>query len=478
MDPSEEVDMMTKIVAPALLLSAVGISGNAACQELSSPVAAYGPELFGIFLDNRAYWDLMGAVQVTQSQRTTLEQRIADDARRIHEDLGAGWVRLQIRVDWLFGDDEAANCELSGQIRSERLAHLEQVADGLQGRGIRVMGTILGSRYGNRYYGPRGVAPECAPDPEGLQAEGRMPADIGLWVAEAREVVSGLGPHVDAWQIAEEPNVMYVDDFVVESADLPSWINHYAALVCATSGMIRETDPTASVVLGGIHLPVSAEGLVCSAQGGVGEVNIPTNFAGYTGRLLDTLQGCGLDAQGRRPIDVIGVNGYRVGVGPEHRAPYTPVDWDCREPSTCTYGRELDLIRDAAEARPYWRGLPMWITYLAHPGYQGGNSELGYVSEDEQADNLERFAALLSERPWVQRFFWTNLRDYCPIDFRNAPFGVFESMYGLMGCDDPPVASCEAPTGAEPTRIKPAYCRFAALRGLQPAGCPVLSPAP
>jgi hypothetical protein len=201
---------------------------------------------------------------------------------------------------------------------------------------------------------------------------------LDTWIDEWRDYVANTvrrygreRGQIKYWEVWNEPNIRrYGYDNGLRS------VGDLVRLLQVTRAAIKEADPEATIVLGGIANIWS-------------ELPTPQDYdvAAYL-RLLHDAGGWGL-------FDILALHPYR---------PAPPEEAARRRDTTQDFEAEMRVV-DAllAEFGP----KPIWFTEVAWSSYAGFYG----VSETDQAALLVRMYLLALAHPSVQRVFWYNLRD-------------------------------------------------------------------
>jgi hypothetical protein len=272
-----------------------------------------------------------------------------------------GWVREEIQ--WGLLDPNR-----SGEYLAGRWELLDTVIEEQTARGINIIGLLN-------------------------DAPGAAPPDTAGFVRFARDAVRRY-PQIQYWEIWNEPaNPLYWNQPREQA------IVSYTALLKAVSQAIREVNPQAQIISGGI---------------------VPTN--------ADFLRGIHANG-GWGAFDIVGIHPYVD--------PYTP------EAGQIGSGGDLSKIRmlvDAFGTKPIWATEFGWSTGHASRLAGGGSP----ATPEEQANYLVRGATLL-RAAGVERIIWYKLKDENE-DGTNQ-YGLFEHASGRTDFSQP----------------KPAFAAFATL---------------
>lgn len=282
--------------------------------------------------------------------RDLSDDELAADLDRMVE-LGATWVRIDL--DWSVIEPDPG--ELTW-------ASTDRVVVAAAARGIEVLGLLA--------YTPEWARPADSSD----KHPPTDPADFARFAAAAVEHYRGV---ISTWEVWNEPNVA---DFWEPAADPAA----YAGLLVAATTAIREADPQAVVITGGLA-PASDDS---------GELSPET----FLRRMYETLP-TGL-------IDAVAIHPYSFPALPSDDR----FDWNlfARLPGI------RDLVQ-TAEGRP----LPVWPTEFGAP----------YDADEpsRQADILEDGVLCANRWPWLGPLFIYALRD-----LRDPPQ---DRRFGLLAAD-------------------------------------------
>lgn len=195
------------------------------------------------------------------------------------------------------------------------------------------------------------------------------------WEEYVRAVVTRYAGRVEAWEIWNEPN--HDAFFSSENSD-------YVYLVQAAAIAIRESDPDAHIVLGGL--------------------------AGVDTAFLDDV----LPHISAELIDVVAVHPYRVVGDNFAYAPEKTVD------GLNTLATDMTALRAALERNGY-ENKAVWLTEFGYPTHSNG------VTEKKQARLLARAFTIAFSSPHVKRIFWYSLVDAGADDEQEDRFGLLTS---------------------------------------------------
>jgi hypothetical protein len=308
-------------------------------------------------------------------------------------DAGVRWVRAN--VSWSGGEPDA-----KGVVNQGYLADVDYAVSRARAAGIQVLMPIAD-----------GVPYWASADPGRHQdGSGRYwnkywrPGNFADYADFVRVMVQRYAPQgVHAFELWNEPNT---------SRFWPSGPNptEYRALLAAAYPAVKEVDPTATVLLGGLS----------------------KNDYDYLQRLYGT---------GARPyFDAVAVHPYTGSVDP---------DW-CWDQAGTTK-RAVDAFCGIEEVRRTMEAngdaaKQLWLTEL---GWSTTTSAYG-VSEATQADYLTKAFTRLQNYPYVQVAFWYNFRNTWWL--ADTP-GDYEANHGLLRTDfspKPALAALRTYTGGSP----------------------------
>jgi polysaccharide biosynthesis protein PslG len=257
----------------------------------------------------------------------------------------------------------------------------DAAVEALSSRNIAVLGVLGGPVPGWSVGEPGG------PD-------SRRPPDVGAFAQFAGAAAARYAGRVAAWQIWNEPdNPLYWSPTPDPAA--------YAALLQAASSAIRNADPAARILSGGLVSPDPARGF------------------------LEALHAAGA----WEAFDIVAVNPYADPWGPEEG-----------QIGAMGVGAVKALV-DRLGPKPIWATEFGWSSGPADRTREAGAS----VDEATQADYLVRSAALV-RAAGAERVFWYSLKDSDPAN----------NLYGLVGFG-------AGPTDFAPERHKPALAALRAL---------------
>ena len=194
------------------------------------------------------------------------------------------------------------------------------------------------------------------------------------------------------------------DDFGVRYWQIGNEENHptkpypfaYLRLFRACVEGIREADPDAKIVMGGLW------GRFC---GGYDDPHSPRNY-------LDWLFE---DDFFRDNVDVIAIHPYRRPATPDNA-----VRDQFEREQFCTLEKELRSLKDFVDARSP-RDLPIWITEI------GWHTDEDYQGEFRAAKCMTRSFNIMLDLPFVKRVYWFNLMHSTEEHFRHFEFHLFRS---------------------------------------------------
>jgi hypothetical protein len=288
-------------------------------------------------------------------------------------DLGFGWAKQYVNWETV----EPA----PGQYR---WVDPDNIVNALGGYGLRILMRIHGTPPWAR---PAGTTLSYPPD------------DVADFAGFMRTLATRYKGQVAAYEIWNEPNLNYEWGYLAPD---PAG---YTALLKAAYGAVKEVDPDALVVSGGL------------ATTGDGS---PTALGD-----LAFLQGM-YDAGARGYFDALGSHPYAFGHDPDYVDP-----WGLSL-SRVARQREVMVANGDAET-------PIWITeagWILHSSWNLGEHQTSAVNEAQQAEYLVRaYQKTRAEWPWVRAFFLFNL------DFSNVPwYPVAEPMrwYAILNPDRTP----------------------------------------
>jgi hypothetical protein len=288
------------------------------------------------------------------------------------KDTDTAWVRLNL--NWADLEPE------EGRLDQDQLADVDYAVGKVRAAGIKVLAPIAD-----------GVPWWASADPNKFDNGGRYnkfwkPRDFGDYASFARRMVARYAPKgVHAYEVWNEPNYRHFWPSGPSASD-------YTSMLRAAYPAIKDADPGATVVMGGL--------------------------SGNDYRFLRALYNAGA-----RPFfDAASVH------------PYSNVDpsvcWN--DPNTGTRSDDafcgIESVRDIMVAKGD-AASPLWLTEF---GWSTAANAANGVTEAEQADWLRKAFNRLDNYGWVGPAFWYNLRNnYWS---QNDPDDI-EANYGLVRVD-------------------------------------------
>lgn len=235
-----------------------------------------------------------------------------------------------------------------------------------------------------------------------FSCQGYIFGDLEAWREHVEELVTTLGERVDAYEVCNEPNLGWMWE------GQPPDPARYVEMLCVAYEQIKEHDPEATVVSGGLAPTGRIQG-TCKGQSG--EVWNGNNCKAmderiYLSEMLEHGAGSCMDAFGFHP--------YGFAYPPE------------TDPNDVENGfsfRAAEVMQENLEAHglghvPVWATEFNWIRdpsedgrFFCHsqPDYEGLFGWMD-VREDQQADYLVRAFRYADENwPWMQGMFVWNL---------------------------------------------------------------------
>ena len=270
-------------------------------------------------------------------------------------DLGAAWVRLEFH--WHEGEPR------QGGYDPQTLKNWDRAVDTAQAAGAQIVAMVHRS-------------PQWA---SGSTSTYAPPRDPDTYADFMRFLAARYSGSVAAWEIWNEPNT---------SRFWPSGPNaaEYVSLLRAGFGGVREADPGALVVFGGLS-----------------QNDYQFVEAAY-------------DAGAKNWFDVMSVHPYPGPHPPEHSH-----SWGGRiSPNAFTGYREV-----RASMLAQGDDKPIWLTEF---GWSTTTTDPWGVTPAEQADYLRRAYCVLEQDPYVEVAAWYNLRN----NHWNADADEWESQLGLV----------------------------------------------
>lgn len=301
---------------------------------------------------------------------TELNRRLDD-----MKSLGIGWIRLD--VDW-------NNIQPDGPTKYH-WENLDRVVAAANARGLKLLPIIT--------YSPSWARSSACPG-----AHECNPADPNRYAAFAAATVARYAPQgIHQWEIWNEPN------------DHGFWgttpnAGAYTSLLRAAYPAIKRTDPSATVITGGLASTDTDNG------------NIPQ---------LDFV--AGMYAAGAKPyFDAIGYHPYSFPVPPAYTATWNA--WSKMALNTYSIRSVMTAQGDAAKQ--------IWITeYGAPTNGPGGGSSLSNYNLEGNADHVDEayqaalataFVQATNASPWAGPAFW-----YSYLDGGTSP-ETNENFFGLI----------------------------------------------
>ncbi len=314
------------------------------------------------------------------------------------EDSGAGWVRMQLDWNWLDADP--------GLIRM-----YDDAVDTARAAGTRVL--LIASQ-----------TPSWASGSAKAEAPPLDPGTYGDWL---RTMVAHFKGRVDAYEIWNEPDTLNFWPSGPDAAD-------YVALLKAGHAAVKDVDPSAEVVFGGL--------------------------VGGNREYLEEAYAAEPDLG--RWFDVMAVHPYVAHGGAPDVVKRGP-DGHIERGSFASYRELHDVLVEHGDDKP------MWITEFGYATttqaqYWGG------VDEQTQADYLRRAYEFLEQDPYVEILYWYNLRN----NFWAPEADTWEDQLGLVRANFAPKPAYAAFRDyVPPSELQPPPAEVA-----EPAPPPAASPAP
>jgi hypothetical protein len=290
-------------------------------------------------------------------------EKIESSARLIQE-AGAGFVRMDFSWDDLEHEEGKFNFD-----------HQDSIVKTLTDHDLRVLGVLL---YNAHWENPQW---NSAPDPE-------------KYVRYVRQVVRHYKDRVKYWEIWNEPD--HKDYWQPQDQ-----MKAYTALLKLAYAEIKEEDPTASVLLGGL-----------------------TNSAPFALRQV-------YKNGGRDSFDIMNIHPF---FNPVHGK---SVNKKAIKGVQGVYAAVLKVMREYGDS-----DKPIWITEVGCPGIQSTDTPSGWWAgstplEDQQAAWVTAVYQQALAWPGVQKVFWAFFRD-------TAHFWNDVDRFGLIRRDFTPKPAYEA----------------------------------
>lgn len=204
------------------------------------------------------------------------------------------------------------------------------------------------------------------------------PPDADLWKEYVAQVAERYKGKVDYWEIWNEPN---------HSGFWKGSVEDYARLFDATYDAIKEVNPDAHIIVGGLS---GAD-------------------ADYLDQVYDNIAD-------PTHIEVVAIHPYRVKDNNFNYAPERTID------GLNTLYTDVYNIK-AVMGEHGQNDVPIWFTETGWTTYSGG------VTEQEQAEYLMRLYSIGLSLPNVQKIFWYSMNDV------SSNESYLESQFGLMNHD-------------------------------------------
>ncbi|MFH1426038.1 MAG: cellulase family glycosylhydrolase [Candidatus Kerfeldbacteria bacterium] len=284
--------------------------------------------------------------------RQRIDESDWDVVLRKAENAGVQWGREEFSWDVI----EPADNSFSW-------AAYDSVVDAYEARGIRMVGLLS---YSSSW----------ASDLPGSSDSEFYPPDIKAWKDYVGRAAKRYAGRVDHWEIWNEPN---------HAGFWKGSLSEYATLLEAASVAIKEENPNAKIVLGGLSGADSD----------------------FIDKLYDELDNPDI-------IDIVAIHPYREKSGNFNYAP--------EESLTGLNLLMTDLYNvKAAVERNDSNSTPIWLTELGWTTYKNG------VTDKRQAAFLMRAYAIALSVPTVKKVFWYALNDTSSdTSYAEAHFGLLD----------------------------------------------------
>lgn len=308
----------------------------------TSPLAGAGPSLAGLGDADPAGSSLgiaIGFDSLRWQSSLDLSREFADCRR-----MGARW----LRTDLYWGAVQAGGRDSFDWSEMDRVVALAQAAQ------LEILPVI-------------GSSPEWSWATPGQRSSPTEPADYARFAAAAVDRYRPMG--LRAWEIWNEPNLA---DFWPPAPDPAA----YARLLIAAHGAIKQADPKAIVIAGGL----SPVGTAAPDE----STHVPA--VDFLAAVYEAGAGSAFDALGFHPYSYPAM-------------PSDPAEWSGW---TMMTGPIRALMKTHGDAEK-----PVWITEYGAPTYGGA----GGVSEEAQAEMITEAYRLARSYPWAGPFFCYSYRD-------------------------------------------------------------------
>ena len=245
---------------------------------------------------------------------------------------------------------------------------IDRMVDSYEGSGIRILVSVVG-------------APDWARHPDNVQLLENWEV-FGDFMAFLADRYRG---RVHAWEIWNEQNMAHEMHGFVRVSD-------YAFLLSAGYQGVKDADPDALVVFGGLT-PTG----VNDPEAAINDVDYLREYYNFEGGAFQQF------------FDVLGAHLNATNNPPETSYPDNPGPGEWTDHNSFYFLRGLDLrgvMNEFGDERPVWVTEFGWSTENQAPGYEYGAE----ITEEDQASYLVGAFDVARERmPWVSAMFVWNL---------------------------------------------------------------------
>lgn len=273
--------------------------------------------------------------------------------------VGVSWVRVDLGWDRIQPVSAAAYDWSS----------FDRTVFAARARGLSVLPILT---YTPPWARPTGcTTPKCAP---------ADPARFATFAGVAATRYAPLGVHT--WEVWNEPNVVQFWEPAPSAAQ-------YVALLSLTARAVRQADPVATIISGGLA-PAATGG------GSISQIEFLTAFCQLGGAAL---------------VEAVGYHPYSYPVLPGHRAPWNA--WTQLGATSPSFQSVL-----ASHGAP---GKPIWITEYGAPtggpGAVGTTNDLNLANHPDHVDEelqaqMATYSVMLAQRAGtIGALFWYSYRD-------------------------------------------------------------------
>jgi polysaccharide biosynthesis protein PslG len=303
-------------------------------------------------------------------------QEFNDRTRSAVETAGFNWIRFQIHWNEIQREPEWLDP-----------LPVDRLVETYDGSDARILVSVIG-------------APEWAMDPEGTQLLSDWNA-FGDFMAFMADRYQG---RVHAWEVWNEQNMAHEMHGTVRVSD-------YAYLLEAGFRGVKDADPEAAVVFGGL------------TPTGVNDPAVAVDDVDYLREFYSFENGAF-----QQYFDVLGVHLNATNNPPETSYPDNPGPGEWSNDNSFYFLRGLELrqvMSEFGDERAVWVTEFGWTTDNQAPGYEYGAE----ISEDDQAEYLARaFDIAREQMPWISGMFVWNLNfsTITPPEDEKHPWSVLE----------------------------------------------------